>query len=75
MEKLMTILADVRPDLDFTKEKLLIDQGRLDSFDIITIVCDVNDEFDVSINGADLKNENFNSAEAIWALIQDYKKR
>ena len=75
MEKLMKILSDVRPDLDFNVEKFLIDHNKLDSFDIISIVGEVNDEFDVSINGADLKPENFNSASAIWDLIQDYKTR
>lgn len=72
MDKLMTILNDARPDLDFTKETKLIDDEILDSFDIITIVGEINEEFDININVADLLPENFNSAKAIWQLIQDY---
>ena len=72
MDKLMTILNDARPDLDFTKETKLIDDEILDSFDIITIVGEINEEFDININVADLLPENFNSTKAIWQLIQDY---
>ncbi len=72
MEKLFNILTDVRPDIDFNKEKKLIDSGVLDSFDIISIVAEINDAFDISINSADLKNENFNSASAMWDLINEH---
>lgn len=74
MEKLMKILNDVRPDLDFNKENKLIDDEILDSFDIITIVGEINDAFDININVGDLLPENFNSAKAIWDLIQSYLK-
>ena len=72
MEELMRILNDARPDLDFTKETKLIDDNILDSFDIITIVGEINEAFDIFINVGDLLPENFNSAEAIWQLIQSY---
>lgn len=72
MERLMEILNDARPDLDFTKETKLIDDSILDSFDIITIVGEINAEFDININVGDLLPENFNSAQAIWQLIQTY---
>ena len=72
MEKLMEILTDARPDLDFAVETKLIDDNILDSFDIITIVGEINAEFDININVGDLLPENFNSAEAIWQLIQTY---
>ena len=72
MEKLLSILSDIRPDLDFEKEEKLIDDGILDSFDIITIVGEINDTFDINVNVNDLLPENFNSAKAIWALIQGY---
>ncbi len=74
MDKLMEILNDARPDLDFTKETKLIDDEILDSFDIITIVGEINDVFDININVGDLLPENFNSANAIWSLIQSYIK-
>jgi len=69
MEELLKIMSAVRPDIDFENEKKLIDDELLDSFDIISIVSDVNDEFDVDINVDDLLPENFNSAEALFELI------
>ena len=72
MEKLMEILNDARPDLDFSKETKLIDDEILDSFDIITIVGEINAEFDININVGDLLPENFNSANAIWKLVESY---
>ncbi|MCR4754439.1 MAG: acyl carrier protein [Lachnospiraceae bacterium] len=73
MEELIRILEEVRPDLDFETEKSLIDGGILDSFDIITIVGEFNDAFDIEINVADLLPENFNSAEAMWELVTKLK--
>jgi len=70
MEKLLAILTDVRPDVDFEKEDKLIDNSILDSFDIITIVGEINEAFDIEINVADLLPENFNSANAIWQLVE-----
>ncbi len=70
MEQLMEILQDLRPDVDFSTEKHLIDDGILDSFDIVTLVGDLNDAFDVDISAEDLEPENFNSAQAMLALIQ-----
>ncbi len=73
MEELIRILEGVRPDIDFSAEKSLIDGGVLDSFDIITIVGELNDAFDIEINVADLLPENFNSAEAMWELVTKLK--
>ncbi len=70
MEKLLEILAELRPDVDFTAEKHLIDDGILDSFDIVTLVGDLNDAFDVDISAEDLEPENMNSVEGMMALIQ-----
>ena len=74
MEELRKILEEVRPDVDFTTETQLIDGGVLDSLDIITIVSEIYDTFDVMINVNELMPENFNSMEAIWQLIQKLKK-
>ncbi len=74
MEELIRILEEVRPDLDFDKEKTLIDSGVLDSFDIITMVGEINDTFGIEINVADLLPENFNSKETIWELIELKRK-
>ena len=70
MDKVLEILKGVRPDVDFENEDKLIDAEVLDSFDIIAIVSELDDAFDVSIDVADLEPENFNSASAIWNLIQ-----
>lgn len=69
MNELLAIMKEVRPDIDFEKETALIDDNLLDSFDIITIVSEVNEQFDVEINVDDLLPENFNSAEALYKLI------
>ena len=68
-EQLMGILKDLRADVDFEKEKKLIDDGILDSFDIVTLVSELNSEFDVEINVMDLEPENFNTIEAMLELI------
>jgi len=70
MEELLAIMSDVRPDLDFEKETALIDDGILDSFDIISIVSEVNVQFGIEIDVNDLLPENFNSAEALYELIE-----
>ncbi|MDY3251098.1 MAG: phosphopantetheine-binding protein [Candidatus Choladocola sp.] len=68
-EQLMAILEELRPDVDFTAETALIDDGVLDSFDIVSLVGELNDSFDVEINVEDLLPENFNSADAMLELI------
>ena len=70
MDEVMEILEEARPDVDFTKETRLIDDEILDSFDIISIVGELNDAFDIEINVNDLLPENFNSAEAIFELVE-----
>jgi len=69
-EQLMGILKDLRADVDFEKEKKLIDDGILDSFDIVTLVSELNSEFDVEINVMDLVPENFNTVAAMMELIE-----
>ena len=71
MEELMEILEDLRPDVDFANEKSLVTGGILDSFDIISLVSTLNDEFDITIRPANLVPENFDSAEAMFELIQE----
>lgn len=73
MEKLLEILTGIRPDVDFENETKLIDDGFLDSFDIVSIISELNDEYDIAIRVTELKPENFNSAEAIMNLVQKLK--
>ena len=70
MERLLEILENVRPDVDFKTETELMDGGILDSFDVVSIISDLNDEYSISIRVTELSPENFNSAEAIMRLIQ-----
>ena len=70
MEKLIAILEELHPDVDFETCTTLIDDQILDSFDIVTLVAEIDGEFDVAIPAEELIPENFNSAEALYALIQ-----
>lgn len=70
MEKLLEILTELKPDVDFSEEKNLIDNAILDSFDIVQLISQLNDAFDIEITPADIIPENFNSAESLWAMIQ-----
>ena len=70
MDQLMEILTEVNADVDFETCDTLIDDGILDSFDIVSIVGELNDTFDIDITPADIVLENFNSAEAMWDMIQ-----
>lgn len=73
MDKLMKILKNVRDDVDFENEKSLITDGILDSFDTINIVNELNDTYNIEIEPSELLPENFDSAEAILALIERLK--
>lgn len=69
-EQLMGVLEEIRPDVDFEKEKQLITDGVLDSFDIVSLVTALNDEFDIEIEVGNLVPDNFNSIEGMIALIE-----
>lgn len=70
METLLNILSELHPEVDFETETGLIDSKILDSFDIVTIVAEIDSEFDVQISAEELTPENFNSAKALWALVE-----
>lgn len=69
MEKLLEILSSLHPDVDFETAEDLIDEGILDSLDIVTLVTEINDAFDVAIPAEEVIPENFNSAKALMELI------
>ena len=73
MDKLLELLKGIRPDVDFTNETALIDDGILDSFDVVSIISEIDEVFGVQIRITELDPDNFNSAEAIWELIQKLK--
>ena len=70
MEKLLEILEDIQPDADYETCETLIDDGILDSFAILSIVSELQDEFGIEITPAEIIPENFNSARALWAMVQ-----
>ena len=70
MEELLNILTENCPGIDFEGQKHLIDDGILDSLNIVMLVGELNEAFDISIGAEDLMPENFNSVEAIYALVQ-----
>ena len=70
MNELLEILNDLHPDVDFETEEGLIDNMILDSFDIVTLISEISENFDVTISAEHIIPENFNSAEALYALIQ-----
>lgn len=70
MDKLLEILSEVRPDVDFKNETKLIDNGILDSLNIMEIIAEISDEFDIELSPADIVPANFNSAESLWTMIQ-----
>lgn len=70
MDILLEILEDMHSDIDFETCETLIDDGVLDSFDIITLVAEIDSEFDVAIPVEEIIPDNFNSAGALYALIE-----
>ncbi len=74
MEKLMNILKELRPEVDFANEQKLIDDAVLDSFDMVSLIGEINEAFDVEISFDEIEPENFNSAERIWKMIQTLKQ-
>ena len=70
MKELLKILSDLRPDVDFENEKGLISDGILDSFDLLSLISEINEEYDIKVRSGDINMKNFDSAESIYALIQ-----
>lgn len=75
LNQIIEILEDINPDNDYRSETSLIDDGLLDSFDIVSLVGELNDTFDINITVVDLVPENFNSAEAMAALVDRLSAR
>ncbi|MEG0962802.1 MAG: phosphopantetheine-binding protein [Lachnospiraceae bacterium] len=69
MEKLLEILEEIQPDAEYETCETLIDDGILDSFAILSIVSELQDEFEIEITPAEIVPENFNSAKALWNMV------
>ncbi len=70
MDELMQILNDLHPDIDFTTAENLIEEGLLDSFDIVSIIAEINEVFGVAIPAEEIVPENFHSAKTLLSLIE-----
>ena len=70
MEELLEIMKDINPDIDYEIENNLVDGKVYDSLSIITLITNICDTFDIEIGPKWMRNENFNSAERIWKMIQ-----
>lgn len=70
MEEILKILKDLHPDVDFETCETLIDESILDSFDIITIISEIDSELDIAIPAEDIIPENFNSAKKLYSFVQ-----
>lgn len=70
LDDVIEVLEDVKEDVDYETEVALIDNRVLDSFDILSLISALNDEFDISIPAKDIVPENFNSAEAILEMVE-----
>ena len=70
MEQLLEILNELHPEVDFSTHSHLIDEAVLDSFDIVSLIGDLNEAFSIEISFDDIDPDNFNSADAMMAMIQ-----
>ena len=70
METVLEILAKVKPNVDFKNANAIVDDGLLDSMDIVMLVGELNDEIDIEIQVTDLVPENFNTVDAIVKMVE-----
>ncbi len=70
MERLIEILEDIKPDVDYSSCETLIDSHILESLDIISLIAELEDEYDITIPAIEIIPDNFNSAERIMKMIE-----
>lgn len=70
--RIIEILTEIRPEFDFNEEVNFYDNGMLDSFDIITLVTAIDEEYKISIDGTDIIPDNFSTLDAIVNLLSKY---
>lgn len=70
MEKLLKILEDIKPGVDFAKSEDMIEEGLIDSFDIVTIIARINEEFDIEFTVSEVVPENFKTVKTLYETIE-----
>lgn len=74
MEELIEILEDIDPSIDYNECTTLVTDNYLDSLAIISLVAEIEEKFDVQIPTVEIIPDNFNSAKALWELIERLKE-
>ncbi len=74
MEELLEILEEINPDYDYETEENLIDGKKLDSLEIVQLIADICDTFDIDIPAKYMENKNFNTAQKMWEMIQEIQE-
>lgn len=69
-EEILKVLSNLRPEFDFTENVNFIEEGMLDSFDVISLVSELDNKYGIAISGEDVVPENFSSVEAIEVLLR-----
>ena len=69
-DRLIEILEDIQPEVDFRNCTTLIDDHYLDSLSIISLVAELEDEYDITIPTVEIIPDNFNSAQALYAMVK-----
>lgn len=72
--KVLNILSEIRSEFDFSISSNFIEDGMLDSFDMVTLVTMLDEEFKISIEGTQVIPDNFISIESICSLLSKYVK-
>ena len=75
MEQLLKILKNIRPDIDFENATSLIDHNVIDSLDIIEIIVEINEKFNIEINAGSITPDNFNDIHKMWSLIENLQNQ
>lgn len=70
MDTILEILSGLHPEVNFETCNTLIDDRIIDSFDIVTIVSEISDEFDITVPVEEIVPKNFNSAKALYAMVE-----
>lgn len=68
-KKIVDFLTEIRPEFDFAKSNNFIEEGMLDSFDIVSLVASLDEEFGISIDGTEILPENFSNVDSIFLLL------
>lgn len=74
-DKLLAALAEARDDIDFASQDALVDEGYIDSLDLLKIIALLDQAFDVRIPAGDIEPENFNNVDAMLAMVHRYQRQ